>query len=131
MGLLDKIFGNSGAETKPEVSAIPWKQLTTDDQLPTIVKESSEKPAFIFKHSTTCGISKMTLRQFEKAYDYTEEEVSPYFLDLLANRELSSEVANFFKVQHESPQLLVIKDGKVVFHTSHESISAEKIREFC
>ncbi|MGV3696442.1 bacillithiol system redox-active protein YtxJ [Flavobacterium sp.] len=106
-----------------------WNVLESMAALNAAETESFEKPIAIFKHSTRCHISKMALRQFENEFD-SEENVSPYFVDLLSHRDISNEIAARYQVMHQSPQLIVIKDGKAVFNTSHENIDAEKLRQF-
>jgi bacillithiol system protein YtxJ len=127
MSLFKNIFGDSG-EAKEE-SKMAWRALTDLGQLNEIVNESTEKPVAIFKHSTRCSISRMVLRQFEQEFDL-EGKVVPYYLDLLEHRDISNEIANRFGVYHQSPQLIVIKDGKAVYNRSHESISASKLVDF-
>ncbi|MBW2961366.1 bacillithiol system redox-active protein YtxJ [Mesonia aestuariivivens] len=131
MGILDKIFkGNNETKSTEKRSQTPWNELKTELEIQQVKEESKEKVIVIFKHSTRCGISKMAKRQFESEYNYSEEQVKLYYLDLIANREVSTKVAEVFGVFHESPQMIVIKDGNVVYHTSHNHISAEKIGEF-
>ena len=127
MSLFQTIFGGSG-ESERE-SSMAWRELTDLGQLNEIVNESTEKPVVIFKHSTRCSISRMALRQFEQEFDL-EEKVVPYYLDLLEHRDISNEIANRFGVYHQSPQLIVIKDGKAVYDRSHESIDATKLVDF-
>ncbi len=72
----------------------------------------------IFKHNTTCPISKSVRSKFEAEADTLPEVNSVYFLDLLANRTLSDAIAKEFDIEHESPQLLLIKDGKCTYSNS-------------
>ena len=131
MGLIDKIFKSSQDVAKEEINEIPWHPLTRMEQLEELEKESHHKTVAIFKHSTRCGISRMVLRNFEKEFASTsEKELKLYFLDLLSNREISNEIASKFWVRHESPQLLIIKEGKVVQHESHHGIKAESLAQF-
>lgn len=131
MGIFDKAFKSQRDISKKEIVEVPWHPLTEEDQLEEIKKESSEKTVAIFKHSTRCGISRMVLKGFEKDFDLGEEDgYKLYFLDLLANRNISNEVAKRFNVQHESPQLIIIKDGNVVHHSSHHGIRVDNVREF-
>lgn len=131
MSLFDKIFKSSQDIAKDEINEIPWHPLTRMEQLEEIEKESHKKTVVIFKHSTRCGISKMVLRNFERDFAATsEKELKLYFLDLLSNREISNEIASRFGVQHESPQLLILKEGKVVQHDSHHGIKAESLAEY-
>lgn len=131
MGLLNKIFKSSQDISKEGIVEVPWHPLTRLEQLDEIVKLSEKKTVVIFKHSTRCGISRMVLRSFEKEFeDEPEGAFRLYFLDLLSNRDISDEIAGRFDVRHESPQMLVIKDGKVVHHDSHHSIKAATLAEF-
>jgi bacillithiol system protein YtxJ len=127
MGLFKNIFGDS--EESNNESKMAWSKLTDLGQLNEIINESTEKPVAIFKHSTRCSISRMALRQFEQEFDL-EGKVLPYYLDLLEHRDISNEIANRFNVYHQSPQLIVIKDGKAVYDRSHESIDAKKLVDF-
>ena len=121
MSLLNKLFGGS-SEPKEE-KILPWIALTSLEQLVTIAENSKTKTQVIFKHSTRCGISSMVIKQFEKAYDLSENNLDLYYLDLLNYRDVSNAIAIKFEVMHQSPQLLVIKNGVVVAHDSHGAIN--------
>ena len=97
-----------------------WINLTNTYELSKIKDDSFQDPQFIFKHSTRCSISKMVLNRFESNNDSVF--ISVYLLDLLNYRDLSNQIANDFNVKHESPQILVIKDGECNTHLSHTSI---------
>lgn len=104
-----------------------WIHLTTKEQLDTI--QSAPGFNLIFKHSTRCSISMMAKRKFELDWDELPENSQVYFLDLLSHRELSNLIAERFQVHHESPQLLVIKDGECILDQSHSDISVEEVNE--
>jgi bacillithiol system protein YtxJ len=127
MSLFKNIFGSSDDEKKS--SKIAWRQLTDLGLLNEIVELSNEKPVLIFKHSTRCSISRMALKQFENDFEL-EDRIIPYYLDLLNHRDISNAIAERFGVFHQSPQIIVIKDGKAIFDTSHESIDARKIEQY-
>ena len=130
MGLFDKVFKSERDIVKKEIEEVPWHALTEKEQLEKIEKESEEQPVVIFKHSTRCGISRMVLSNFERNYDLPKDkEVKLYFLDLIANRDVSNEVANRLGVRHESPQMIILKNREVVHHASHQSIDVETIKE--
>lgn len=130
MGIFDKVFKSERDIVKKEIVEVPWHTLTKSTQLEEIEKESWDTPVVIFKHSTRCGISRMVLNNFEREYDLKgEKEVKLYFLDLLANRNLSDEVSNRFGVKHESPQMIIVKDERVVHHASHHSIQWQDVKE--
>ncbi len=120
MGLFDKLF-NSSSETVVK-NEIPWIALNSTNQLNEIIQKSSIKTQIIFKHSTRCGVSRMVLNQFAKDYNFKERDFDLYYLDLLSYREISNQIARTFEVYHESPQLLIIKNGIVVLHESHGAI---------
>lgn len=107
-----------------------WNKLTEASQLQQIIALSEEKPVLIFKHSSRCSISSMSLdRLLRKWKDSDTEKIEPYFLDLIANRDLSNSVAKEFRVPHESPQVLLIKNGEVIYDNSHYGISYGEIIE--
>lgn len=99
---------------------IPLEQ---EEQLEEIKKATGYN--VIFKHNTTCPISKGVRREFEEDADLLPEVKSAYFLDLLAHRDLSDAIANQFGVEHQSPQLLLIKDGKCTYNEALYDISAQ------
>lgn len=130
MGLFDKVFKSERDIVKKEIEEVPWHALTEPNQLQEIEKESEDKLVAIFKHSTRCGISRMVLNNFEREYDLEKDkEVKLYLLDLIANRNISNEVADRFGVRHESPQLILLRNGKIVHHASHQSIQLQDIKE--
>jgi bacillithiol system protein YtxJ len=126
MSFLKNIFG-SEETPKAQESKMNWEILTDVDQLGEIIFNSNEKPALIFKHSTRCSVSRMALKQFENEFDL-QDKVTPYFLDLITYREISNEIANRFNVYHESPQILLIKDGQSVYDASHSDIDADSLK---
>jgi len=126
MSFFKNIF--SGSENQNDSSSkMDWNNLTELGQLNEIMTLSNEKPVAIFKHSTRCSVSRMALKQFENEFD-SSDKVTPYFLDLIAYREVSNEIANRFGVQHQSPQLLLIKDGKAIYNASHSDIDATVLK---
>lgn len=129
MSLFKNIFGSSDEESTQSNSKIGWKPLVDLDQLNEIVDLSNEKPVAIFKHSTRCSISRMALKQFENEFDL-EDKIVPYFLDLLNHRAISNEIAVRFGVEHQSPQIILIKNGNAIFATSHSDIDAKFLERF-
>ena len=128
MGLLGKLFGAStgsgaGSGASKQESATPWIALNNMEQLDVIVENSKTKTQLIFKHSTRCGVSRMVISQFKKDYKLSENDADLYYLDLLNFRAISNAIAEKFQVRHESPQLLIIKNGVVVVHDSHGGIN--------
>ena len=126
MTLFKSIFGDS-ENNNSNASKINWIELTDLGQLNEIMDLSHQQPVIIFKHSTRCSISRMALKQFENEYDL-EGSVTPYFLDLINHRDISNEIATRFEVYHQSPQLLLIKEGKSVYDVSHSDIDAVELK---
>jgi bacillithiol system protein YtxJ len=127
MSIFKNIFGNS-SETKSNLK-LNWKTLQDLGQLNEIVSLSEEKPVIIFKHSTTCSISRMVFKTFENEYNQNNNQ-EIYYLDLLNHRDISNEIASKFAVTHQSPQILVIKNGVSVYNASHENIHADDLIKF-
>ena len=117
---------NSSEEKDSNENKINWNELTDLGQLNEIIAASNEKPVAIFKHSTRCSVSRMALKQFENEFN-SSDKVTPYFLDLIAHRDISNEIANRFGVTHQSPQLILIKEGKAIYSVSHSDIDAEEL----
>lgn len=102
-----------------------WIHLTDEEQLKQIISNSQNRPQVIFKHSTRCSISSVALQRLQKVDQ--PNDIDFYFLDLIAYRSLSNKIAEVFKVHHESPQVLVIKDGDCIYDESHLAISMDEI----
>ncbi|MES2274483.1 MAG: bacillithiol system redox-active protein YtxJ [Bacteroidota bacterium] len=100
-----------------------WTSLDTAEQLNSI--KQNHGYSVIFKHSTRCSISMMAKRRFEMDWDRLPTEVPLYFLDLIKYRDISGQIASQFSVHHESPQLLLIKDGECILDQSHGEISVD------
>lgn len=130
MGILGGLFGNKGSDEKKEEKKIPWIPLDTVEKLTEIEANSKSIPQVIFKHSTTCGISRMVLNMFTSGYDLEPGQMNFYFLDLHAHRDISNAIAEKFQVVHQSPQLLIIKNGVVVIHDSHGAISEIELKKY-
>lgn len=87
----------------------------------------NEKGVIIFKHSTRCAISTMAWSRLQRNWKLAQNELPVYLLDLIQHRDVSNAVAERFNVAHESPQLLLIKNGEVVYHASHYSINTAEV----
>lgn len=94
-----------------------------------IIERSRQVPCLILKHSTTCPISSLAKYRLEKQWDLPEGTVEPYYLDLLRHRDVSNYIASAFEVRHESPQILLIKDGVCVHQASHLDIRVDEVRQ--
>jgi bacillithiol system protein YtxJ len=104
-----------------------WIEFTTATQLNDIKERSKEKTQVIFKHSSRCSISGVAKSRLERAA--SPKNVDFYFLDLIRNRDISNKIAEEFSVYHESPQVLVIKNGECIYDESHSGINMHDIEE--
>ena len=104
-----------------------WNVLREENEIEEIIKRSENKPQVIFKHSTRCSISSVAKGRLERS------KVPPgtdfYYLDLINYRNISNKIAQVFKVHHESPQILIIKNGECVYDESHMGINPSDIEE--
>ena len=105
-----------------------WNIIDTPNDITLLNERSAEQPVMILKHSTTCPISGMAKRRLERDWDIEASELEPYYLDLLRHRDLSNLIAEEYGVRHESPQVLVIKNGRCTYHTSHLDISVAGLK---
>jgi bacillithiol system protein YtxJ len=102
-----------------------WIKLTNEDQLQHIIERSAETPQVIFKFSSRCSISNVAMQRLEKKK--APSDVEFYFLDILNYRDLSNRIAEEFNIQHESPQVLLIRNAQCIYDESHLSISMDEI----
>lgn len=106
-----------------------WNRLDSIETIDKIIEESKDKPVVIFKHSTSCSISSMALNRLERSWNESEmSEVKAYYLDLISYKDISNAVADRFEVMHQSPQVLLIKDGECVYDDSHMGISYQNLK---
>ena len=105
-----------------------WIDLTCEEQLQQIKEKSKDKPQVIFKHSTRCAVSSMAKNRLDKGS--AAGNMDFHFLDLIKYRNISNKIAQDFKVYHESPQILIIKDGKSVYDESHSGIDLHEITSY-
>lgn len=113
-----------------KTTSIPWISISSESQIELIKNASKTNAVVIFKHSTRCGISRMVLKQFEALYKSEYSSIHFYYLDLLAYRHISDELASTFQVEHQSPQIIVLKNEVAVYDASHYEITAINFNRF-
>lgn len=106
-----------------------WKQLLKEEDLNIAIENSYQKPCILFKDSKTCGISASAKHRLETNFETIQDKVDFYYLDLLQYRSISNLIAEKLNVIHQSPQIIVLKNGEVIHHSSHYAISVDKIAE--
>ncbi|MCB0703692.1 MAG: bacillithiol system redox-active protein YtxJ [Saprospiraceae bacterium] len=107
-----------------------WIPIREIEDVRILDEMSKGKPCLIYKHSTRCSISSLAKTRLEKGWELSDEDVSVYYLDLITYRGVSNYIAEHYGVQHESPQVLLIKNGQCLYHQSHLGISAREITHF-
>jgi bacillithiol system protein YtxJ len=107
-----------------------YQELTVPDQLDAIRRLSSEsgvQAVAVFKHSTRCSISMMAWDRLRRQWNFDAAVFPFFYLDLINHRDISAALASDFGVEHESPQLLIIKNGRCIYHASHSDISVPEL----
>lgn len=106
-----------------------WTNLNRMDQLAEIDIKSNTKTQIILKHSTRCSISGMAKDRMEVGLEKLITKADIYYLDLLAHRNISDKISEKWKVEHESPQVIIIKNGEAIYHASHSEINVKEIEK--
>ncbi|MFD1552794.1 bacillithiol system redox-active protein YtxJ [Putridiphycobacter roseus] len=109
-------------------SNVNWIPLNSIEQLNELTEFSKEKPVVIFKHSTRCSISTMSKSRLDSNWVGTDEDAVMVYLDLIKYRDLSTQIASDFNIMHESPQILVIKNGVCTYSATHGNIDAKLVK---
>lgn len=107
-------------------NSMKWKELNSLSDLETALKISHEQPVALFKHSTRCSVSLMAKKSVERFWDL---DIDAYYLDLIAHRDVSNAIAEQLEIQHQSPQMILVKDGKAIYNASHGSIDVDAMGE--
>ena len=129
MGFFKNIFGDKTSK-EVEETYLSWTPLISIEEINNIKEISKIQSILIFKHSTRCGISRMVIKQFESLFNEENKQLKVYYLDLLNFREVSSKLSEVFQVIHQSPQLLVIKNGISVYNESHYEITKVNLSKY-
>jgi bacillithiol system protein YtxJ len=109
-----------------------WISISDENEVSLLQEKSfdqSVKAIIIFKHSTRCSISSMAKDRLERHWDLDPAAYPVFYVDVLASRPLSNKIADVFAIRHESPQLIILQKGKVIFSASHSEISFPEIRK--
>ena len=106
-----------------------WKDLTSIEELNSAISTSNDTLVVLFKHSTRCSISRMALKILEMGWDESLASVDAYYLDLLNHRDVSGSIAERFDVEHQSPQMQVLKGGAVLGVSNHSDINADEVKK--
>ena len=111
------------------------KELKTIDELTQALEESATKPVLLFKHSLTCPISARALGEFQFYLKQADSRVSYHLIKIQNARDVSNEAAARLRIEHQSPQAILVRDGRQVWNASHFAITstalAQAIQSIC
>ena len=130
MGILDKLFGTKKIETVSDSKSLEWYNLGSITDLKAAIQYSNEQPILLFKHSTRCSISTSALERLKRNWNSSEVNVRAFYLDLLNHKDVSAEIAGLLRVEHQSPQMILVKDGAAIFSASHMDIDFEAVKKY-
>lgn len=106
-----------------------WNTIDRNEQISELDTLSATQAILFYKHSTRCGVSLRAKRVLESDWEEQDSaEMQPYYLDLLQHRDISNTLASHYSVPHESPQVLLIKNGKCIYAASHHEIDVKEMR---
>jgi bacillithiol system protein YtxJ len=106
-----------------------WHTINSVNDIEAIIDRSHVVPCLILKHSTRCSISSMAKSRVEMSWDFSDDQVEAYYLDLIAYRDVSNYISNEFDVPHQSPQALLIENGKCTYDASHLNIRVSDLKQ--
>jgi len=125
--MFNSIFKRNPRNKRQNIHWIPLKSL---EDLEAIKEQSKLETLLIFKHSTRCGISRMVKQRFEGLFGEAISNMKAYYLDVLNYRDISNEVGRIFEIEHQSPQLLIIKNEVAILSLSHHDIITTPIKKY-
>ena len=126
MGLLDFFKTEETTPNQP----FNWFTIKSKEQFQELDRLSKDKLMVIFKHSTMCPISSMALKRFQKEADFDTEQVDLFFVNVIDQQAIADAIGEYYGVVHQSPQLLIIKNGEAVYHSSHSAVVPSAVNRF-
>lgn len=105
-------------------------QLNQIDTINKISANAENKGVLIYKHSTRCAVSLFAYNQLVKSWPFSSEELPVFMVDVLKSRTISNAIAMRYQVQHQSPQLLFIKNSECLGNASHHQVSIPTIQNW-
>ena len=119
---LKNMFTENGTDTVGYWN-IPEGRTEVDD----IFEQSKRRPQLFYKHSNRCGTCMFAKSEIEKSSEEILERADMHFIDVIRSRGVSDYLAEKLDIRHESPQAILLVDGKAVWHASHSAIKSSKI----
>jgi bacillithiol system protein YtxJ len=106
-----------------------FKEITTTEELEEVLDESCQRKIIIFKHSTTCPISGRALSEVQDFIKESSNEVLVVMIKVIESRPVSNQAAEELGIKHQSPQVLLLFDKNVLWHTSHQAVTQSNIKK--
>lgn len=106
-----------------------WNKITSNEDVLHIIEKSKTSTQIIFKDSVSCGISAFAKERLVNGYDLIKDKAEFNYLDLLAFRSVSNFIAEHLGVIHQSPQIIVLKNGAATHQVTHHSIKPEELAQ--
>lgn len=130
MGLINRLFVGDRLSASQTVShTVSWHEVASEDDVRKAIEASHNRLVLLFKHSTRCSISAMALERLQRGWDIPPDVVQPWLLDLIQHRDISNAIAERLGVVHQSPQAILLRHGRVVWHASHSAISLAALKQ--
>jgi bacillithiol system protein YtxJ len=104
-----------------------FKEITCSQEFGEVLDESCQRKIILFKHSTTCPISARAWQEVQNYIKESSDEVPVVMIKVIESRPVSSQAAEELGVTHQSPQVLLVSNKKVLWHASHQSITKNQI----
>ena len=122
MGFLNKLFGKGTEESD-------WVQLESEDSVEEVFTASGTRIQLILKHSQSCAVSFFAKQNLDSVPLEEWPEMDRSMVEVVRFRPISQYIAQKTSIRHESPQVLVIVNGEVIFHTSHSEVNKVNIQQ--
>lgn len=106
---------------------VEFKEITSSQEFGEILDESCQRKIILFKHSTTCPISERAWQEVQAFIKENTDDVLVVMIKVIESRPVSNQIANDLEVKHQSPQVLLLSNRKVLWHVSHQSVTRNKI----
>lgn len=101
-----------------------WREITTLEEWEQLKADSAERQIVVLKHSTRCPVSASALEEYDDYLaDKPNADTDYYLVKVIESRPVSNKIAEDLGVPHASPQMILFKDGRAVWNTSHWSVT--------
>ncbi|MAO66015.1 MAG: bacillithiol system redox-active protein YtxJ [Balneola sp.] len=127
LNALKQFFGSALEDHSPQYKH--WNAVDGEEAIKEILMKSNSLPQVIYKHSTRCATSYLALKDLQNLSEEDLEKADFYLVDVIQQRGLSRTIADELGVRHESPQLIVVEEGSVIWHGSHYQVKAQALSD--